>query len=55
MDTARLVALRLAKAGYGTPQEILAMPCDLVLDALEHAHFVSDYERTYAELNKAQR
>lgn len=52
MDTAMLVALRLSKEGFGTPEEILAMPTDIVLAALEYSGFASDYEETMMEINK---
>jgi hypothetical protein len=39
-----LVALRLAKEGFGTPEQILAMPADVVVDAVEYALFLSDYQ-----------
>lgn len=52
MEADRMIALRLAKEGYGTPQQILEMPADLVADILDHSQFTADYEATYAELNK---
>jgi len=52
MDSALFAALKLAREGYGTPEAILQMPADIVLAALEHSTFVTDYESTSAELNK---
>lgn len=52
MDEARLVALRLAKEGFGTLQAITEMPADLVLDALEYSDFLADYQETHMELNR---
>ena len=52
MDPARLIALRLAKEGFGTPEQIENMRTDIVLDALQYSTFLADYEATYVELNK---
>lgn len=52
MPSEMLIALRLAKDGFGTPQQILEMPSDIVLSALEYLGFISDYEDTMIELNK---
>ena len=52
MEWERLVAVRLAKEGYGSPEEIMRMRSDLVLDALEFSGFCSDYEATYVHLNR---
>jgi hypothetical protein len=47
-------SLRLARAGYGggDPEKIMAMRVDLVLAALEYEGFVSNYERTWVEINR---
>lgn len=50
-----LIALRLAKEGFGTPTQILDMPSDVVLSALEYLTFLGDYEDTMIELNKDQK
>ena len=47
-----LTAFRLAKEGMGTPEQILAMPTDIVLAASEFCGFVADYNATLEELNK---
>ena len=52
MNPALLVALRLSKAGFGTPVEILRMPVSVVLGALEFVSFQAQYEDAYYELNK---
>ena len=52
MDEDSLIAFRLAKEGLGTPEQILAMPANLVLDALEYAGFLSDYQDTMIALNR---
>lgn len=49
-----MVALRLAKEGFGTIEQILAMPSDHVIDCLEYVTFLGDYETTFMELNKPQ-
>ena len=48
------MALRLSKEGFGTVEQILAMPADLVLSAWEYTSFLSDYEETAMEINKPQ-
>jgi len=52
MDTALLTALKLSKAGFGTAVQILDMPVDIVLGALNYNSFVADYEAAYYKLNK---
>lgn len=47
-----LIALRLWREGLGTPEEILAMPSNHVLDAWEYVRFLEEYEETATELNK---
>ena len=49
-----MIALRLAKAGYGggDPGSVLKMRADLVIAAAQYEIFVSDYERAYIELNR---
>ena len=47
-----MLALRLSKSGYGRPEQILAMPTDMVLLALEYEKFIRDYENAFYELNK---
>jgi hypothetical protein len=51
MDEAQLVALRLSKEGFGSPVDVLAMPTDIVLAALDYSGFISDYEQTSHSLN----
>lgn len=46
------MALKLSKAGYGRPDEILDMPTDLVLTALEYESFLNKFEAEAYELNK---
>lgn len=52
MDDDSLIALRLAKEGVGALDRILEMPADLVLDALEYAGFLADYQETMLQLNR---
>lgn len=54
MDSGLLMALRLSKEGFGTLEEILAMPADLVLAAWEYVGFLGDYEETAMEINRPQ-
>lgn len=46
------MALKLSKEGFGRPDEILSMPCDLVLAALEYSSFLMKYQDAFYELNK---
>ena len=50
----RLNALRLSKAGYGSVEEILNMPVDIVLDILSYETFLSEFEVACYELNKKE-
>lgn len=52
MDDTRVVSLRLSKEGFGTVKEIEEMPSDMVLDALEYAGFLTDWQQTFVEINK---
>ena len=52
MERDLLIAMRLAKEGFGTAEEILAQPTDIVLATVEYSTFLSDYESTHAELNR---
>lgn len=52
MDESLLIALRLSKSGYGKPTEILKMPSDVVIAALEYEDFANKYESRFIELNK---
>jgi hypothetical protein len=47
-----VIALKLSKAGYGRPDEVLEMRCDIVLAAAEYEGFLSQYEAEWIELNK---
>lgn len=55
MEFERIVALRLSKEGYGRPDEILGMPADLVLEALEYSGFLGEYQDAMIQLNKEER
>lgn len=44
--------LRLSKAGYGSIKELMELPSDVVLTALEYDNFVIDMEKAFIELNK---
>ena len=46
------MALRLSRAGYGTPEEVLATRSDIVILAIEYERFLNDYEAAVIELNK---
>jgi hypothetical protein len=49
-----LCALRLSKAGYGKPREILEMDADLVYDMLDYENFLSRYEKNFIKINEAE-
>lgn len=51
MNPALLIALRLSKAGFGSPVEILRMPVSIVLGAMDFDRAQSDYADVYRELN----
>jgi hypothetical protein len=55
MDEAHFIALRLSKEGFGRPDEILAMPAPLVLDAIDYIKFSDACERAYIDLNTEQK
>jgi hypothetical protein len=46
--------IRLARAGYGSPEELLNTRADIVIAMILYEKFVDDYQRAYYELNKAQ-
>lgn len=46
-----LIALKLAKEGYGTPDQVLAMRSDIVVAAVEYETFLNEYDRTIKVLN----
>lgn len=46
------MALRLSKAGYGTPEQVLGMSTEVVLAAAEYESFLGRYEEAYIQLNK---
>ena len=54
MKPARIVALRLAKEGFGggNPEAILGMRSSTVLDMLNYSNFTNDYHDAAAELNR---
>ena len=54
MDSALLVAARLAREGFGSAQEILNQPTDLVLAQLEYCAFCADYERAQYHLQQTK-
>ena len=48
-----LLPVRLASEGFGgTPEQIAAMRVDYVLAAAEFSRFRSEYEETFAEINR---
>jgi hypothetical protein len=49
-----LIALRLSRAGYGTPVEILQWPVTKAMDTLEYENFVQDYEQAVSEMNREE-
>lgn len=49
-----LIPVRLAKEGYGTPQQIADMRVDLVMAAVRYSKFLSDLQETTTQLNKPE-
>ena len=47
-----MAALKLSKAGYGKPQDILDAPLDLVIGMIAYEKFSSEYEARFYEINK---
>ena len=47
-----IAALRLSKAGYGKPQEILETPLDIVIGMIAYENFLPEYEERFIEINK---
>ena len=52
MDEAVFVACRLSKEGFGTVNELLEMAADLVIDMIHFTKYRSEFEETYAALNR---
>lgn len=52
-----VVALRLAKAGYGggDPERVLKMRADFVIAAMQYEAFLAEYERAFVELNREEK
>jgi len=47
------MALKLSKAGYGTPEEILNMRADIVIHALVYEGFCFDYNQAFIYMNNS--
>ena len=56
MRPALFLAIRLAKSGFcgGDPEAILHKRTDVVIGMMEYLNFTSDYEDTWAELNRKE-
>lgn len=52
MDTALLMAVRLSKEGYGSPQQILDSPVRHVLAMLNYSNVLADAQETAGEINR---
>lgn len=52
MDDAMLIALWLSKEGFGRPQDILEMPVDIVMHAVNYIAYLAEYQETEFELNR---
>ena len=52
MYTEDLIALRLAKEGFGSLEEIDRLPSDRVMDAFHYSCYLADYSETMSEMNK---
>ena len=49
------MALKLAKAGYGTAQQILEQPLDLVISTIDYERFTQEYEEKFYEINQPEK
>jgi hypothetical protein len=47
-----IVAIKLSKAGYGKPQDILDMPFDIVVAIIAYENFLPQFEERFMEINK---
>ena len=54
-DDKILCAVRLAQAGYGSPEEILNMRVDVVIHMILYDKFYNEYQRAYQYLNLKKR
>lgn len=52
MDTALLMAIRLSKEGFGSPQSILQTPTRIVLAMFHYSNTMSDAQETASEMNR---
>jgi|HubBroStandDraft_3_1064219.scaffolds.fasta_scaffold127398_3 hypothetical protein len=50
-----LFALRLAKAGYGKPDEILDMNLETVLAAIDYESFLVDYQDAFMAMREDEK
>ena len=50
-----IIAIKLAKMGYGSPQEILRWDSMDVMVALDYELFLVDYEKEFARLNPPEK
>ena len=56
MPEETLIACRLAREGYyASPGMVLAAPVNEVLDTLDHANFVAQYQETSIELSREEK
>lgn len=51
-DEGDVTCLKLAKAGYGNPEQIGQMSAAWVLKMIQYEGFCQDYEEEYLNLNK---
>ena len=54
LDQPWIIALRLARAGYGggDPEKILEMKVSTVLNMFHYERFVDDYQVAFTEMNR---
>jgi hypothetical protein len=49
-----LLALRVVQERFGSWNEVMAMPVDVVVDAFHYLKFQQEYQETYVEINKPE-
>lgn len=52
VDEALAICLKLCKAGYGSPMEIMSWPSEVVLSAIEYESFSIDLEAAFRKMNE---
>lgn len=54
-DEAIVIAVRLSRAGYGTPEQVLATDVETVMTELEYENFLNEYQAEFERLNAPEK